>query len=355
MSPLAAKLDAVAARWIVELLELPPESVAAFCAGATVANLTGIITGRDALLERVGWSTRERGLAGSPPITVVTGDEIHASASKVLQLAGFGTAQIVRVATDDCGRARADDWPDTTGPTLVVLQAGNVNTGHSDPFDAILPNLDRERTWVHVDGAFGLWARLAPDRRATVTGVEAADSWATDGHKWLNAPYDCGVVICRDGDALTRAMTTSAAYLAATEERVPMNLGIQMSQAARAIPVWAILATLGRQGLSDLVERTCQLAERIAQRLADNGVEILAPVVLNQVLASFGDDATTDAVIDGVQRDGTCWMGGTVWHDRHAMRISVSDSSTTEHDIDVSADAIVRAWHRALRNRPPVG
>jgi glutamate/tyrosine decarboxylase-like PLP-dependent enzyme len=344
MSPLAAKLDEIAARWIVELLELPPESVASFCAGATVANLTGIITGRDALLDRAGWDTRERGLAGSPPITVVTGDEVHASALKALQLAGFGSGQIMRVPTDACGRIRSDAWPATTGPTLVVLQAGNVNTGHSDPFDAILPALDRDRTWVHVDGAFGLWARVAPDRRHTIAGVEAADSWATDAHKWLNAPYDCGLVICRDGEALSRAMTMSAAYVASAAERVPMNLGIQMSQAARAIPVWAILATLGRDGLGALVERTCRLAERMAERLAGKGVEILAPVVLNQVLAAFGDDDTTDAVIDAVQRDGTCWMGGTVWHGRHAMRISVSDSSTTEHDVDVSADAVVRAW-----------
>lgn len=344
MSPLAAKLDEIAARWIVDLLELPSESVASFCAGATVANLTGIITGRDALLDRAGWDVRERGLAGSPPITVVTGDEAHASALKALQLAGFGSGQIVRVPTDECGRIRSDSWPETSGPTLVVLQAGNVNTGHSDPFDAILPALDRDRTWVHVDGAFGLWARVAPDRRYTIAGVEAADSWATDSHKWLNAPYDCGVVICRDGDALARAMTMSAAYVASAAERVPMNLGIQMSQAARAIPVWAILATLGRNGLGDLVERTCRLAERMAERLAAQGVEILAPVVLNQALAAFGDGETTDSVIDAVQRDGTCWMGGTVWQGQNAMRISVSDSATTEHDIDISADAVVRAW-----------
>jgi len=349
MSSVAAKLDETAARWIVDLLELPSESVASFCAGATVANLTGIITGRDALLDRVGWDIRTRGFAGSPPITVVTGDEAHASALKALQLAGFGSDQILRVPTDDCGRVRADAWPETAGPTLVVLQAGNVNTGHSDPFEAILPNLDRDRTWVHIDGAFGLWAKVAPDRRQTVNGVEAAHSWATDGHKWLNAPYDCGVVICRDPDALGRAMTMSAAYVASAAERVPMNLGIQMSQAARAIPVWAILATLGRDGLGALVERTCRLAERMAERLAENGVEVLAPVVLNQVLARFGDDLTTDSVIDAVQRDGTCWMGGTVWRGRHAMRISVSDSSTTEHDIDVSADAVVRAWRAIAR------
>lgn len=344
MSPIASKLDEIAARWVVELLDLPAGSVASFCAGATVANLTGIITGRDALLAGAGWDVRRRGLAGSPPITVVTGEEAHASALKALQLAGFGSDQVMRVPTDECGRIRPEAWPSTTGPTLAVLQAGNVNTGHSDPFDAIIPNLERDRTWVHVDGAFGLWAQVAPDRRHAVSGVTAADSWATDAHKWLNAPYDCGVVICRDRSALDQAMTMSAAYVASTAERVPMNLGIQMSQAARAIPVWAILATLGRQGLADLVERTCRLAERMAGRLAEAGAEILAPVVLNQVLAAFGDDQTTAAVIDAVQRDGTCWMGGTTWHRRHAMRISVSDSATTEHDVDVSADAVIRAW-----------
>jgi glutamate/tyrosine decarboxylase-like PLP-dependent enzyme len=346
MSPLAAKLDEIAARWMVDLLGLPDGSVASFCAGATVANLTGIITGRDALLRRAGWDVHARGMHGSPPITVVTGEEAHASALKALQLAGFGTDQIVRVATDACGRVRADCWPETTGPTLIVLQAGNVNTGHSDPFDEIIPGLDRSRTWVHVDGAFGLWAKVAPEREHTVEGVDAADSWATDGHKWLNAPYDCGVVICRDPEALARSMTMTAAYVASTDERVPMNLGIQMSQAARAIPVWAILATLGRDGLAELVERTCLLAARMANRLADGGAEILAPVSLNQVLAAFGDDTTTTAVIEVVQRDGTCWTGGTNWHGRAAMRISVSDSSTTSDDIDVSADAVLRAWHQ---------
>lgn len=344
MSPLAAKLDDIAARWIVDLLDLPEGSVASFCAGATVANLTGIITGRDALLRRHGWNVHARGMHGSPAITVVTGEEVHASALKALQLAGFGSDQIVHVPTDACGRVRADCWPETTGPTLAVLQAGNVNTGHSDPFDEIIPTLDRSRHWIHVDGAFGLWAKVAPEREQTVDGVEDADSWATDAHKWLNAPYDCGVVICRDPEALARSMTMSAAYVDSSAERVPINLGIQMSQAARAIAVWAILATLGRDGLADLVERTCLLAARMANRLADAGVEILVPVSLNQVLAAFGDDATTAAVIAGVQRDGTCWMGGTNWHGRAAMRISVSDSSTTSQDIDVAADAVIRVW-----------
>jgi glutamate/tyrosine decarboxylase-like PLP-dependent enzyme len=344
MSPLASKLDEIAAGWIVELLELPAGSVASFCASATVANLTGVIAGRDAVLHRAGWDIHRKGMNGAPAITVVTGDEAHASAWKALQLAGFGSEQVVRVPTDECGRVRAAEWPDTSGPTLVILQAGNVNTGHSDPFEEIIPELDRDRTWIHIDGAFGLWAQATPERRHTVAGVEQADSWATDAHKWLNAPYDCGVVICRNGEALSRSMTMSAAYVASNAERIPMNLGIQMSQAARAIPVWAILATLGRHGLAELVERTCVLAERMAARLASGGAEILAPVALNQVLASFGDDTTTDSVIEAVQRDGTCWMGGTVWHERHAMRISVSDTSTTEHDIDISADAVLGAW-----------
>jgi glutamate/tyrosine decarboxylase-like PLP-dependent enzyme len=347
MSPIASRLDEIAARWVIELLELPARSVAGFCSGATVANLTGVIAGRDELLRRQGYDVRTRGLAGSPPITVIVGDEIHASATKALWLAGFGDDQMIRVATDECGRIRADLWPDTHGPALVMLQAGNVNTGHTDPLAAIIERLDRRQTWVHIDGAFGLWARLAPGRRQQVAGAELADSWATDGHKWLNAPYDCGVAICRDGDALARAMSASAAYVDFGKgERQPMNLGIQMSQAARAIPVWAILATLGREGLSETIERHCRQAARMSERLAAEGVEILAPVVLNQVLASFGDDATTDAVIAEVQRDGTCWMGGTEWHGRRAMRISVSDRTTTDADIDVCADAVLTAWGR---------
>jgi DNA polymerase-1 len=351
MSPAASRLDAIATGWVVELLGLPDGSVASFCAGATVANLTGVIVGRDALLRRVGWDVSVRGMAGSPPISVVVGDEIHISAERALRLAGFGTDQVVRVPTDECGRMRADAFPATAGPALVLLQAGNVNTGHSDPFGAIIPGLDRSRTWVHVDGAFGLWAQVAPARRSSLAGVELADSWATDGHKWLNVPYDCGIVICRDGGELSRAMSSTAAYVATgASERVPMNLGIQMSQAPRAIPAWAVMATLGRAGLAAMIERTCALAERFAGILVEAGVELLAPVALNQVLVAFGDDATTDAVVAGVQRSGVCWMGSTAWHGRRAMRISVSDSSTTEHDIDVSAQAVLEAWQAVTRS-----
>ena len=237
MSPVAAHLDALAAEWVVELLGLPSDSVAAFCAGATMANLTAIITGRDTLLHRIGWDTGADGLIGAPPIDVVASAEIHSSALKALRLAGLGTGAVHLVPTDDFGRARADAIPTAVlrsgNPTLLLLQAGNVNTGHSDPFAAILDRFDPATSWVHVDGAFGLWANAAPSRRHLLDGVEQADSWATDGHKWLNTPYDCGVVVVADPTALSRSMSMDAAYAGGGAGRASMNLGIQMSQGAR--------------------------------------------------------------------------------------------------------------------------
>ncbi len=344
MSPIAARLDELAARWVVDLLALPATATASFCAGASVANLTAIVTARDELLRRVGWDTAERGLVGAPPITIVASAEIHTSVLKALRVAGLGSGSIVPIPTDVDGRARADAVPTTDGPTLVLLQAGNVNTGHSDPFADIVGGLDRERTWVHVDGAFGLWANAAPARRHLLAGVALADSWAADCHKWLNSPYDCGVTIVARADGLLASMAMDAAYASAADGRSPMNMGLQMSQAARAIPVWAILATLGRAGVADVIERCCRHATRFADALDAAGAEILAPPVLNQVLVSFGDDDTTDRVIAGVQADRTCWMGGTTWQGRRAMRISVSDTSTTEDDVDTSATAVVRVW-----------
>lgn len=363
MSPVGAYLDTMATAWIVDLLGLPAGTLASFCAGATVANLTAIVTARDALLRQAGWDVRARGLAGAPPLAIVTSAEIHASVNKALAVAGLGLDTVTVVPTDGCGRldpaAFAAAVGPGAGPTLVIVQAGNVNTGHSDPFAAVIDHLEavgvRDRCWVHVDGAFGLWAAAAPDRRHLVPGVDRADSWATDAHKWLNAPYDCGLVAVADPATLRAAMSMDAAYVTgAGAERPLMNLGLQMSQAARAVPVWAILATRGRAGVADAVERCCQLADRFARRLADAGVTILAPVVLNQALASFGPgpdeervdngDALTDAVIAAVQAEGTAWLGATTWQGRRAMRISVSDTSTTEADVDRAADAVLRAW-----------
>lgn len=345
MSPTASALDDIAASWMVDILGLPPTASAAFCGGASIANLTAIVTARDALLARSGWDVHAHGLNGAPRLSVITSAEAHVSVTKAVRIAGLGHDDVHMVRTDEHGAMIADAMPDLEGLVLVLLQAGNVNTGHSDPFDAIIDRLDASRSWVHVDGAFGLWANAAPARKHTVAGVERADSWATDGHKWLNAPYDCGLVVIADGQHLRSAMRADAAYVpTADDQRANLTMGLQMSQAARAIPVWAILATAGRSGVAEWVEHCCRCAEAFATQLEAAGVEVLAPVAINQLLVAFGDDATTDAVIDAVQRDGTCWMGGTTWQGRQAMRISVSDVSTTLADVDASVAAVLRAW-----------
>lgn len=348
MSPGAAAIDAAAARLIVDALGLPAQSTAAFCAGATVANITAIVTARDALLERNGWDVHASGLRGAPAIQVVMSDEAHVSIEKALRIAGFGTGDVVRIPTDDLGCLDASRLPEPVGPTLVLLQAGNVNTGHSDPFETVADHYAGADAWLHVDGAFGLWANAAPQRRHTVAGVERADSWATDGHKWLNAPYDCGVVICADGRMLRRSMRMDAAYVpSGGDERSLMNLGLQMSQAARAVPVWAVLASRGRAGIADAIEHCCRCAERFADALTRLGADVLAPVATNQVLVAFGDDATTDRVVERVQAGGEAWMGATTWHGRRAMRISVSSFATTFDDVDRSVAAVASAWESA--------
>ena len=265
MSPAAAAIDAAAAEMIVDVLGLPATATAAFCGGATVANITAIVAARDALLERAGWDIHEQGLLGAPQIRVVISDEAHVSVHKALRIAGFGQQQVTVVPADHAGRLDATKLPTVDGPTLVLAQAGNVNTGHSDPFDAIVDELGGPDTWVHVDGAFGLWANAVPGRQVHVAGVDRADSWATDGHKWLNVPYDCGVAIFADGRHLRRSMRMDAAYVPdGGEARSLMNMGLQMSQAARGVPVWAVLAARGRAGVAELIEHTCRCVERLA-------------------------------------------------------------------------------------------
>ena len=342
MSPVAAHLDAIAARWVVDLLGLPVTSAASFCAGASIANLSGLLAGRDALLQRMLWSVDQRGLAGAPTLRVVASAEAHVSVFKALRAIGIGKDNIELAPTDHAGRVDASQLPRIDERTLVVLQAGNVNTGHSDPFDDIVPFANAAGAWVHIDGAFGLWAAASPRRRAQVSGAAAADSWATDAHKWLNAPYDSGIVIFARAADARRAFAVEAAYLTTDSERALMHLGLQMSQRARGIETWAAIAARGRSGIADLVDTACDHATRLANLLVAGGVEIMAPVVLNQTLVSFGDDATTDAVINAVQHDGTCWAGGTTWHGRRAMRLSVSDRATTTADITMSAAAILR-------------
>jgi glutamate/tyrosine decarboxylase-like PLP-dependent enzyme len=354
ISPLAAVLEEVAAQWLLDLFDLPRESGVGFVTGCQMANFTCLAAARHAVLERAGWDVEADGLTGAPRIHVVASAESHITIDVALRHLGLGTRSVHRVPTDEQGRMDADALRDVLatleGPVIVCAQAGNVNTGAFDPL-AEIGRLARERgAWLHVDGAFGLWARASARHRALADGVELADSWATDAHKWLNVPYDSGVAMVRDAAAHRAAMTSVAAYLVQTQgpERDAVDWVPEFSRRARGVPVYATLRALGRDGVQDLVERCCARARQMADALAkDDGVRILNEVALNQVLVRFGDsDELTRAVIDGVQREGTCWLGGTTWQGQGAMRISVSNWATTEDDAARSAQAIARVYRK---------
>jgi glutamate/tyrosine decarboxylase-like PLP-dependent enzyme len=340
MSPTAAALDSVALRWITELLGLPAGAGGGFVTGATMANVACLATARDQVLARHGWDAADQGLVGAPPITVVVGAEAHATVRKALGLVGLGRGRARPLPVDGQGRIVPRGLPALNGPVIVCLQAGNVNSGASDPFIPLLAWAREQGAWVHVDGAFGLWAASCPATADQVAGVGGADSWATDAHKWLNTPYDCGVALVRDAAALAAAMEAPASYLPGTATREPMHFTPQSSQRARGVEVWAALAALGRDGVAALVERTCRLARRFALGLREAGCSVLNDVVLNQVVVEFGNAAPTESVIAAIQRDGTCWCGPTTWHGRTAMRISVSGWTTTGDDIDRSIAAV---------------
>jgi glutamate/tyrosine decarboxylase-like PLP-dependent enzyme len=342
-TPGVARLEQVALRWLIELFDLPADTGGAFVTGATVANFTALAAARHAVLARAGWNVEADGLFGAPPISVIAGEEAHPSLLKALGLLGLGRSRIVRVPVDDQGRMRAELLPEIAGPTILCLQAGNVNTGASDPLAALIEAGQRHGAWVHVDGAFGLWAKVSPRHRAQVESVERADSWATDAHKWLNVPYDSGLALVRDARALSAAMAVTADYLpGAGAARNPCDYTPELSRRARGVEVWAALHSLGRAGLAELVERNCAHAREFAARLTAAGFTVLNEVVLNQVLVSFGNAEQTRAVVAGLQREGTCWCGITVWQGRTAMRISVSNWSTQNSDVDRSVEAMLR-------------
>jgi glutamate/tyrosine decarboxylase-like PLP-dependent enzyme len=341
-SPAAAAFEQVAQRWLLEALGLPRDCAVGFVTGATMANLACLAAARQAVLKAVGWDVEADGLFDAPAITVVVGDEVHVSVLKALGLLGLGRNRILRVPVDGQGRMRVDRFPAVAGPAILCLQAGNVNSGAVDSLAELSALARRVGAWVHVDGAFGLWAAAAPRRAHLMAGVADADSWATDAHKWLNVPYDCGLAFVRDARALQAAMAVTAAYLSASPERKPSDFTPELSRRARGVEVWAALKSLGRAGLAEMIERCCRHAERFAAGLRAAGYEVLNEVVLNQVLVSFGDAATTRRVIEALQADGTCWCGGTEWQGRAAMRISVSSWATTEADVEKSLAAMLR-------------
>jgi glutamate/tyrosine decarboxylase-like PLP-dependent enzyme len=369
LSPAASVVEEVAAGWLLDLLRLPSATSVGYTTGATMANFTALAAGRHALLARRGWDVERDGLFGAPQLPVVVGDESHVTIHASLQMLGLGRDRVSRVATDDQGRMRADTLRETLAsldaPALVCAQAGNVNTGAFDPLPEIADAVHEQGGWLHVDGAFGLWAAASPTHAGHVAGLERADSWTTDAHKWLNVPYDSGLVFVADAAAHHAAMTLGAAYYVETAgaERDPYNWVPESSRRARGFAIYAALRSLGRRGLADLIERCSSLAGRFADRLsAEPGFEILNDVVLNQVLVRISapdDDAVagderTRAVIAAIQRDGTMWAGGTTWHGRAAMRISVSNWSTTEADIHQSADAVIRCAGQVLEREAAV-
>ena len=341
-SPIAAQTEKVAGKWLVELLKLPTGSAVGFVTGTTMANFCGILAARQSIYERMGWDSKARGISGAPPIRVVVGEEVHASMLRALILAGFGTDNLIKVPTDEQGRMIASKLPELNESTLICVQAGNVNTGAIDPIKEVCLKAKDAKSWVHVDGAFGLWASVSPARAHLIEGCGLADSWAIDLHKWLNVPYDSGLIVCKDPRALQTALSVSAAYLPSDSiEPDPYFYTPEMSRRARGIETWAALYSLGQSGVIELVERCCGLAGLFAAELKKAGFKILNDVVLNQVLVSFGDAELTNKIIKKIQDDGTCWCGGTTWKGVTAMRISVSSWMSTEDDIRLSAATII--------------
>ena len=343
ITPAASRLEQIALQWLLEVLNLPAGSGAGFVTGTTVANFTALAAARHRVCEDAGWDVEANGLIGAPEITIIVGAEAHPTLTKSLGLLGLGRNRVLRVPVDDQGRMLASGLPPINGPTIICTQAGNVNTGAFDPVGEICDIAKPQGAWVHVDGAFGLWAAASAAMHSQTDGLQKADSWATDAHKGLNVPYDSGIAFVRNPHDLKAAMSITAEYLLTdTDFRNPSDFTPELSRRARGIDVWVALRTLGRNGLAAMVDRSCSQARRFADGFREAGYGILNEVIYNQVLVEFGDDKTTRRIIDAIQRDGTCWCGVTVWQGRTAMRISVSNWSTTDADVDESLAAMIR-------------
>ena len=339
-SPVNAKIETVVEKWITEILPVAKGSSVGFVTGVTMANFCGLAAARTAILQNLNWDVEAQGLFGAPPITVIIGEEAHGSLLKALSMLGLGRERVITIPSDDNGRMRTDLLPAVDDRTILCLQAGNVNTGGMDN-GAVIAKAKSQGAWVHIDGAFGLWAGASESKKRLTEGYDLADSWATDAHKWLNVPYDSGLVICKNGNHLRKAMSIHGDYLDQSGGRIPYQYTPELSRRARAIDIWAAIRTLGRDGIDELITRTCMYADYISHELQKAGFEVMNQVETNQVLVSFGPD--TNRIIKDIQSDGTCWCGGTVWKGRPAMRISVSSVKTTESDVKKSLDAILKS------------
>ena len=350
-SPVGAVVEETALSWLIELFGFPEGTQAAFTTGATLANFSALAAARHRLLARQGWDADRDGLFGAPPIDVYVSRESHPTLRKGLGLLGLGRERVHELPTDSDGRVCVDALPQFSASSLVCVQAGNVNSGAFDPFPELVEACRAQGAWLHVDGAFGLWASVSAAKRDLTKGIEGADSWATDGHKWLNVPYDCGIAFVRDAEALRAAMSISAAYLPADAPREPFHFTPEASRRPRGVEAWAALKSLGRQGLEEMIDRSCAQAERFAEGLREAGHEILNDVALNQVVVSFGDDETNQEVIEAIQKAGICWCGPTHWRGRSAMRISVSCWATTEDDVERSLASMLDCARRVAGKR----
>ena len=346
-SPVSAILETVCERWLTEILPVPRGASVGFVSGVTMANFTALAAARSALLNANDWDVERRGLFGAPPIRVVISEEAHSSIFKALALLGLGMDRVIRIPTDSNGRMRIECLPELNSNTILCIQAGNVNTGGMDSGEIVV-EAKKKGAWVHIDGAFGLWAGTSERKRHLTKDYELADSWATDGHKWLNVPYDNGIVICRHQEHLRKAMSMDGSYLDQSGVRIPYQYTPELSRRARATDIWAAIRTLGKNGIDDLVSRSCLYAELFAHRLEEAGFEILNEVETNQVLVSFGSDEETSEVIKAVQQEGTCWVSGTKWKGREAMRISVSSWATRPADVTKSVAALIGCARKVI-------
>ena len=343
-SPVGVKLEQIASRWLLDIFGLPEQASVGFTTGASVANFTCLAAARHALLSRAGWDVEKRGLYDAPKLRVVASEEIHITVLKALSLLGFGHDDVEKVRCDHNGAIDLSALPDLDSKTLVLTQAGNVNSGASDPIAAIAEKAAQVGAWVHVDGAFGLWAAASPRTRGQLDGYEAADSWVVDGHKWLNTPYDCGLAICKHPTAVHAPMATQAPYLKEGSMAAPKDMVPEFSRSARGVEVWAALHSLGRAGVADLIDRCCDHAQAFAVGLRSLGFEILNDVILNQVVATLiGQEHLAARIAEHVQQSGNAWFGPTVWQGRQAIRISVSSWVTSKADVQLTLAAIQKA------------
>ena len=341
-SPIVAKLETVVLNWLIELFRLPAKTAGAFVSGATVSSFTALAAARHHLLARKGWDVEKQGLFGAPEIRVIVSDEIHVSVLKALSMLGLGRERVHRVPVDEQGRMIVEKLPPLDNMTIVCVQAGNVNSGSFDPIASICRKAQESQAWVHVDGAFGLWARVSDSLSALCDGIELADSWTIDAHKWLNVPYDSGIALCRHPLAVSAAMSVSADYLVGSDYREPSHFTPEFSRRARIVDIWAVLRTLGKTGLCAMIDEHCHLARYFADALIEAGFTVHNDVVLNQVVVSFGDSHMTQVMIEAFQLDGTFWAGKTIWQGQTAMRISITSWAIKEQDIDRSLAAIIR-------------